>query len=90
MSGHIGNQNPDVFLIHDDEVVEISGDRGHGDVARSNVQTFDLRNLGWKNRQLDLTRCFQFLLDREQLLCELFADPTKHEVGLHPRLYDCW
>jgi hypothetical protein len=37
--------------------------------------------------KIDLPRRLKFLLDREQLLCELFADPAKHNVSLHPRPY---
>ena len=37
MSRHIGDENTDTFLVDYDEIVKISGNRGHRDVTCSNV-----------------------------------------------------
>ena len=37
VAGYIGHQNADAPFVHDDEVVKVSGDRGHRQIARGNV-----------------------------------------------------
>src|SRR4051812_2188093 len=68
VAGYVGDKEAGLLRIGEEEVVEISGDRGHGNVTSGDVEMAGLR-VGWrKDRGLDPACDFEFLLNFTELV----------------------
>ena len=88
VSGHIGDEGAQVLVVDTDEVVEISGDRGHGLVAGSDIEAGYLRRLAGNDGELDLARGLKLGPDLGELVSQLLAGVAQHEMVLDARADD--
>src|SRR5438270_6107637 len=61
MPGYIRDKNANALFVDDKEIVEIARNLGHWNVARSDVQRTDPRNVTRKDRHLDLAGGLEFV-----------------------------
>jgi hypothetical protein len=66
VSSNIGDQNADTLFVDAKEIVEIAGNRAHGDVARGNFESRERRDALRKRRGLNPAGNFQFVVDGEE------------------------
>ncbi len=65
--GDVGDEQPGMSIVCNDEVVEVSRNGSHGYVARRNTEVGRVGERGGQNRQLDLLGYLQFFLNLTEL-----------------------
>src|SRR5580658_2958983 len=72
VAGDVSDENAELIFLGRKEIVEISGNRAHGEIASSDLEASDAGHFARENRGLDLARDFKLFVDRKQtmLICE--------------------
>src|ERR1700733_12687584 len=67
VAGDVGDEEAGLFWVGDEEVVEVSGDGGHGDVAGGYLEVIGGGIGGWEDVSLDAAGDLEFLLNLAEL-----------------------
>ena len=86
MAGDIGDQNANVLVVNLDEIVEIAGDRSHGEIIRDDIQTAQLGDGVRKDGELNLASHLQYVVEGEELRSKLGAGFAKKDVAVYASL----
>ena len=73
VAGDVGDEEAGLLGIGDEEVVEVSGDGGHGNVAGGDLKVVGLGIGQGQNRGLDAACDFEFLLKFAELVVAMEA-----------------
>ena len=68
VSSNVGNENAETIVVHGNEIVKITGDGAHGDIASGDFEARVIGNRFRKNGRLDGARNFEFFVDGKQFL----------------------
>ena len=68
MAGYVGDENAELLAIQREEIVEVAGDRAHGEIASRDLHASDAGHCARENRGLDPPRNFEFFVDDEQAM----------------------
>ena len=68
MAGDVGDEEAGLLAIGDEEVVEVAGDGGHGNVAGGDLKVVGLGIGQGENRGLDAACDFEFFLNFAELV----------------------
>src|SRR3954467_9899703 len=63
VAGYVGDEEAGLLRVGEEEVVEVSGYGGHGNVAGGDVEVSGLRVVPGQNRSLDAARDLEFFLN---------------------------
>jgi hypothetical protein len=59
VAGYVGDENTELVAIQHEEIVEVAGDRAHGEIASGDLEASDAGHCPRENRGLDPPRKFR-------------------------------
>ena len=67
VAGHVGDENAYLIAFERKEIIEIIGNRAHGEIAGRDVDPGEARHFAGQDGCLNLLGDFKFLLNREEI-----------------------